>query len=460
MANLSNIDFNGKAITIKDTYAREQILHKTADNYTADVTGDYTVNAGNIAMSSANTTVHTTADRTINTDGNDSVHINGASTLNVGGLRTETFAGDKTETVTGTATEKAGNRNTTVTGKWAVNLPGKAFDMKDVATGADVTSAVNAEAKTRADADAALSARIDSEKQYTHFVVIGDSYSTNTKTGTPLWYTYLEKRYGLTAYLNAVDGVGYSKGGDDDFIHQLQKAADALDVTKVKTVYILGGLNDIGYTVVSAQLFGGYVEQTITKAIELFPSSEIVIAGIQPFQSYNFYSGHSVLDFNRARQFSDALNFYCSKHGVKFINLEYMGLFTPGFFGDANEGNQKHPSSLGSAIIASSIMSGHSVAQGTASAMPELMPTIDNGTISIKGVDATAPNQVTVTLSIVPTSETVSINWNGFPYAPDLFTMSAPGSTSIVGYYTTGGVMTFNNVTSGVTYYGNYTINV
>lgn len=139
MANVSKISFNGETLDIKDTHAREQILHLTADNYTADVTGDYTVNAGDISMSSANTTMHTTADRTIDTDGNDGVHIDGASTLNVGGLRTETFAGDKTETVTGTSTEKAGNRNTTVTGKWAVNLPNKSFYMQDVALKSDIS---------------------------------------------------------------------------------------------------------------------------------------------------------------------------------------------------------------------------------------------------------------------------------------------------------------------------------
>lgn len=131
MANLSSINFNGKAIAIKDTYAREQILHLTSDNYTADVTGDYTVNAdnvtmhakgdytinaGDIATTAANTTIHTTSDRTIDTDGNDSVHIDGASTLNVGGLRTETFAGDKTETVTGTRTENLNNANMTASG--------------------------------------------------------------------------------------------------------------------------------------------------------------------------------------------------------------------------------------------------------------------------------------------------------------------------------------------------------
>ena len=153
MANVSKINFNGEELDVKDTYAREQILHKTADNYTADVTGDYTINAGGISMSSANATMHTTANRTIDTDGNDSVHINGDSTLNVGGLRTETFAGDKTETVTGTVTEKAENRNTTVTGtvtekaenrnttvtgKWKVNLPSRSFDMENVALKTDI----------------------------------------------------------------------------------------------------------------------------------------------------------------------------------------------------------------------------------------------------------------------------------------------------------------------------------
>ena len=163
MANVSKINFNGDTLDVKDAHAREQLLHLTADNYTADVTGDYTVNAGDIAMTSKNATMHTTADREVDTDGNDSVHIDGASTLNVGGLRTETFArdktetvtgastlnvgglrteafaGDKTETVTGTMTEKAGNRNTTITGKWMVNLPDRAFSMQDIALKNDIS---------------------------------------------------------------------------------------------------------------------------------------------------------------------------------------------------------------------------------------------------------------------------------------------------------------------------------
>ena len=137
MTNVSKIIFNGETLDIKDTHAREQIQHLTADNYKADVTGDYTVNAGDIAMNSKNATMHTTADRTIDTDGNDSVHIDGASTLNVGGLRTETFSGDKTETVTGTVTEKFNNVNTTVSGEWMVNLPSRSFDMANVALKTD-----------------------------------------------------------------------------------------------------------------------------------------------------------------------------------------------------------------------------------------------------------------------------------------------------------------------------------
>ena len=471
MANVSKINFNGTVLDIKDAHARDQLTHLTADNYTADVAGDYTVNGGDIAMSSKNFTGHTTADREIDTDGNDSVHIDGASTLNVGGLRTETFAGDKTETVTGTLTEKFKNVNTTVTGKWNMALPNRSFSMADVALNSDVTTAVdaektareaavNAEKTAREAADAALDAKIANTKAYTHFVVIGDSFSNAAQTGTPLWYTYLEKQYGLTCYTNASDGVGYAVGDTNDFMHQLQTAASALDVSKVKTVYILGGLNDVGNTSIDLSTFTGKVEQTVAKAKTLFPTSEIVVAGIQPFQNYNFYSGSSTLEFKRSRHFNDVLNFYSSKHAAHYINLEYMGLFSPEFFGPANGSNQKHPSSVGSAIIAASIMAGHSAAQGTWETMPELIPKISDGTINITDVSTNAPNQITISLNIKPTSANFNIDWRGFPYAPINFTLSVVGGTSIVGYYTRDGVMAFNNATVNATYYGNYTINV
>lgn len=195
-SGISKVNFNGTDLDVKDTRAREQLTHLTADNYTADVansynvnaknatttiTGDYTVNAGDISMSSENATMHTTGDREIDTDGNDSVHIDGASTLNVGGLRTETFAGDKTETVTGTATEKFSNINTTVTGKWMVNTPSRSFSMDDVALKTDVVNlpfldmtqyGVSEDAEDNADAINSI------------ITMYGDSYMLYLKKGT------------------------------------------------------------------------------------------------------------------------------------------------------------------------------------------------------------------------------------------------------------------------------------
>lgn len=417
MANISKINFNGEALDIKDTHAREQIKHLTADNYTADVAGDYTVHAGNM-----------------------------------------------TEAVTGTTTEKYNNVNTTVTGKWMVNTPTKNFSMADVATGADVTTAINAEAQARENADAELNARIDESKQYTHFVVIGDSYSNSAQTGTPLWYTYLEKQYGLTAYTNAIDGVGYSVGGENDFTHQIQKAAATLDVTKVKTVYIFGGLNDLSNTDIDYEDFYTYCNSTIEKAIELFPSSEIIVAGIAPFQNYNFVSGATTFSDYRATKFQNRMAKSCVYHGVKFINLEYLGLFTPEYFGPANSVNQKHPSRTGSAVIASAIMSeGHSYANFFDSSHPDLRPTISSGKVNSIAVEAVSPGRVSIGIDVIPQSTSFTIDWNGFPHPPLYFTLTTVGGPSLVGYYdTTGGryQMSFAQATAGTRYYGVYTVDV
>lgn len=85
-------------------YGRDRTA--TVNNDTVTATGDYTVNAGDIATTSDNLTQKVTKDREIDVDGSDSVHIDGVSTVNVGGLRTEVYAGDKTEKVTGTTTEE------------------------------------------------------------------------------------------------------------------------------------------------------------------------------------------------------------------------------------------------------------------------------------------------------------------------------------------------------------------
>ena len=82
--------------------------HVNAANSIETVQGDKTVTAGNISETAVNKTVHITHDNTEQTDG--------ARTL----------------TVTGLYTENNVNRNTTITGKWIVNFPSRAFDMETI----------------------------------------------------------------------------------------------------------------------------------------------------------------------------------------------------------------------------------------------------------------------------------------------------------------------------------------
>lgn len=105
--------------TIESLLARYYGRDRTAQvsNDTVNVSGDYTLVAGDIAETSTNRTIKVTKDREVDVDGSDSVHVDGASTLNVGGLRTEVYAGDKTENVNGTLTCSYNNVDKTFTGK-------------------------------------------------------------------------------------------------------------------------------------------------------------------------------------------------------------------------------------------------------------------------------------------------------------------------------------------------------
>lgn len=105
--------------SIESLLARYDGRDRTAQvsNDTVNVSGDYTLVAGDIAETSTNRTIKVTKDREVDVDGSDSVHVDGASTLNVGGLRTEVYAGDKTENVNGALTGSYNNVDKTFTGK-------------------------------------------------------------------------------------------------------------------------------------------------------------------------------------------------------------------------------------------------------------------------------------------------------------------------------------------------------
>lgn len=121
--------------SIESLLARYYGRDRTAQisNDTVNVSGDYTLVAGDIAETSTNRTVKVTKDREINIDGADSLHIDGASNINVGGLRTEVYAGDKTEGVTGKYTGKFGSASfETSAPSWEVKFPDKTVDLHDV----------------------------------------------------------------------------------------------------------------------------------------------------------------------------------------------------------------------------------------------------------------------------------------------------------------------------------------
>ena len=195
-------------------------------------------------------------------------------------------------------------------------------------------------------------------------LIIGDSFSTGTASGTPLWYTYVADWHNLDYYSKAVDGCGYATG-TKTFLQQLQEANSDSSLVNddVKEIYILGGLNDIGNASLSDNDFATAVANTINYAEANFTKALIYVVGIFPFQWYNFYSGNACLTNNtRAAMLQAHLSYACLSNAttdrVIFKNAEYFGLTAPGYFGTANSSNQKHPSALGEKEIANFIENG------------------------------------------------------------------------------------------------------
>ena len=194
-------------------------------------------------------------------------------------------------------------------------------------------------------------------------LVIGDSYSNAAQSGTPLWYTYIANWHKKTVYTTASDGQGYAVG-TNNFLTQLQNAYNdtSLDNDKVSEIYIVGGLNDLGNTSINVSSFTTGVNNTLTYACTNFPNANIIVVGILPFQWYNYYTGTSCFTaYDRASSFQNALSTACcnsSYTNLKFINGEYFGLCQEGYFGSANGGGQRHPSSLGEKMLANFIENG------------------------------------------------------------------------------------------------------
>lgn len=206
-------------------YGRDRTAQISND--TVNVSGDYTLVAGDIAETSTNRTIKVTKDREVDVDGSDSVHVDGASTLNVGGLRTEVYAGDKTVGVTGTYTGKFGSASfETGASSWKVKFPDKTVDFADI-----------------------------DKKPERNFWLIGDSYGStyhpDTQTYTDGWCNLLAKDllpsfpFANNIYVDFQGGAGFS-GGSSTFTalitEWIKKYNDVTDVV------ICAGRNDFFQT--------------------------------------------------------------------------------------------------------------------------------------------------------------------------------------------------------------------
>jgi hypothetical protein len=107
-------------------------------------------------------------------------------------------------------------------------------------------------------------------------IAIGDSYFEGLSTNTPATDSMIvvaSRLLGLTCHNFAVGGTGFHNGdttGDNTFSKQLDKAAARItNKTTVKYVVIGGGRND------PDSLTYNEVANTLTKAKQLFPDSEI-----------------------------------------------------------------------------------------------------------------------------------------------------------------------------------------
>ena len=149
-------------------YGRDRVAQVLND--TISVSGDYTLNAGDIAETASHVTIHSTQDmlldadgnlteqvtggkttevggkltervtgsREIDVDGDDSIHVDGVTSINRGGAVTEVFGNDRSMGVSGVNSEEYHNSMT------------ETFDSKHIVNGVDETNSFTGNIKNTA----------------------------------------------------------------------------------------------------------------------------------------------------------------------------------------------------------------------------------------------------------------------------------------------------------------------
>lgn len=137
-------------------------------------------------------------------------------------------------------------------------------------------------------------------------IAIGDSYFEGFRTDTPATDSMIvvaSRLLGLTCHNFAVGGTGFHNGdtkGDNTFSKQLNKAAAQItDKTRVKYVVIGGGRNDPN------SLTYNEVADTLTKAKQLFPDSEICFIPMLWDNTYPTGKSHNYNTMLNAGNYTD-----------------------------------------------------------------------------------------------------------------------------------------------------------
>ena len=137
-------------------------------------------------------------------------------------------------------------------------------------------------------------------------IAIGDSYFEGFRTNTPATDSMIavaSRLLGLTCHNFAVGGTGFHNGdstGDNTFSKQLDKAAARItDKTSVKYVVIGGGRND------PDSLTYNEVADTLNKAKQLFPDSEICFIPMLWDSTYPTGKSHNYSNMLNAGNYTD-----------------------------------------------------------------------------------------------------------------------------------------------------------
>ena len=283
---------------------------------------------------------------------------------------------------------------------------------------------------------------INEMKAKKKIVIIGDSFSNSAQSGTPLWYTYLEKWHNVDAVSYASDGVGFLTG-TNNFLVQLQNAKNNLNYDEIEAIYIVGGINDVGNSSVTYSDFETNTSTVLDYVKNNFADKKVYVVGILPFQFYNFYSGNNCFtDYKRSYMFQAILSYLCQsvERNIIFRNGEYLGLLQPDYFGEANQYNQRHPSAVGEKMIANFIENGeqnfgYRNADYGSTYIKNTPLICNNGDLNFQRLDN---KQIGLVIYNYDNTREVNLNLTGLPFM-DNFVMVTDEQGHCSAFYTDNG---------------------